>query len=400
MNLFISRLSLTGILCLWLISHASAQFESIQYNYEKNWFGENQPLPAEKPWMITGELPAGIEMVEVAIYGSKNIKKDPLFTSNYRSPIDGVSKQFSIPINYNLRGNDTYTLVLRYFRHASDDEVMRLSQMIGNALESYLNMSVVAGNNRVEMTKNPRLIKQDLDQIVNDGLTLYRNTLGMEFDGFSELITEKLQRIDELKLRKAKFNILGNDKGDDENRAKRVQYFQENMTALENMLKEEVRQYLSYNFHVLTISRKIENYKSEQTRWVLPVNLGYAAVYNKGDIDNLDDISWDGAPMVGISIPLANPYLAGKFWSNSSISAGVLTQNLDFGKNSDGDKIIMTGPVVDRPLYLAYGYKTAYFLRFNLGTTIMTEQGGNDKVKFSPFIGVSVELNLWLGLSR
>ena len=394
------RLYLTGLLSIWLVSHAFAQFESIQYDYEKNWFGQNQPLPAEKPWMITGELPTGIDMVEVSVYGSKNIKNEPLFTSNYRTPLEGVSKQFSIPMNYNLRGNSSYTLVLRYFSMASNDEVMRLAQMVSNSLDSYLSMSIVAGNNRVEMSKSPRMMKQDLDQIVNDGLSLYRNTLGMEFDGFSELITEKLERIDELKLRKAKFNILAKDKNEDADRAKRVAYFHENMTALQNMLKEEVRQYLSNNFHVLTISRKIENYKSEQTRWVLPVNLGYAAVYNKGDIDNLDDISWDGAPMVGISLPLANPYLAGKFWSNSSISAGLLTQNLDFGNNDDGEKIIMTGPIVDRPLYLAYGYKTAYFLRFNFGTTIMTEKGGNDRVKFNPFVGVSIELNLWLGLSR
>lgn len=98
--------------------------------------------------------------------------------------------------------------------------------------------------------------------------------------------------------------------------------------------------------------------------------------------------------MVGLSIPLGNPHLNSKFWSNSSISAGILLQDLDFGERT------MTGPGVEKPLYLAFGYKTAYFLRLNAGTTILTEKGNSSNVEFSPFIGASIEINIWMGLNR
>ncbi|MFN2424148.1 MAG: hypothetical protein ABR572_10275 [Cryomorphaceae bacterium] len=368
---------------------AHAQYETVVYDYSKNWFGENQPLPAEERWMLTGETPEGIKMVELQIFQSGNRSDRLLHASDYQRAEGSESTRFTIPVNYKLHGNTAYDFKVLYFQEAGDGDMRRLSDMVNAALTSYLNQSVVAGKRQVSLAKHPRIIIQDLDQIVMDGLELYRNRMGISFDGFSDIVYDKLERMDDLKLKAARFNILKEPDADE--RQTRVAYFQQNMEELAQLMAREVNHYLSGSFYVLREARRVTNYKSESTRWTLPINLGYAAVY-----DNLtsDDFAVEGAPMVGISFPLGNPNFSGKFLSNSSLSAGLLLQNVTL----DGDRV-QQGPLVNRPLYFAYGYKTAYFLRINAGATVM-EEVGTGTVRLSPFIGLSVELNLWLGLNR
>ena len=378
---------------LFMIVVAYAQNRTLQYDYSNNRFGHNQPLPAEEPWTVSGQLPDGIDMVEVSLYQSDDLEEESIYSSEYRLPEGYQSDQFTIPMNRNLRGNDEYTVTISYFKRASDEEVERLRKMVTKALRSYIGLSSVADRNDIKLSKHPKLMIQDMDQIVNDGLSLYRSRVGNQFPGFSQIVYDKLEQIDDLTLRKAKFNVFASEDDPDE-RKQRVQYFKENLDELGKLVEREVSQFLGYHFFVLEQVRVIKDYRTEKTRNTIPLNVGYAAVFNQDELDEFDDSQYGGSPMLGLSVPLGNPYLSNKFWSNSSVSAGVLLQNVDYGNRE------MTGPVIDRPLYLAYGYKTAYFIRLNLGTAILTEKDGSDKIEFSPFIGISAEINLWLGLSR
>lgn len=381
---------------LLAILSLQAQNRTLQYDYSNNRFGQNQPLPAEEPWTLTGQLPLGIDMVEVNIFLSDELDKPSIYSSEYRLARGNESDQFTIAINRNLRGNEEYTLSISYFKRAQDLEVQQLREMVINSLRSYIEISSVADKNEIELTKHPELMIQDMNQIVDDGLSLYRSKVGNEFPGFSEIVYDKLEQIDNLSLRKAKFNIF--NKEDDQNeRQKRIRYFYKNIDQLVNLVERETSQFLGNEFFVLEQVRIVRDYRTEKTRNVIPLNVGYAAVFSSkqfNDLEDFDNSQFDGAVMVGLSVPLGNPYLSDKFWHNSSISAGVLLKDIEFAD------VKYTGPVVNTPLYLAYGYKTAYFIRINVGTAILTEKGGNDKIEFSPFIGVSAEINLWLGLSR
>lgn len=378
---------------LFMVVTGFAQNRTLQYDYSNNRFGHNQPLPAEESWTISGQLPEGIDMVEVSLFQSTDLSEEPVYSSEYRLPEGYQSDQFTIPMNRNLKGNQEYTVTISYFKRAGDEEVKRLREMVTDALRSYIELSSVADRNDIDLTKHPKLMIQDMNQIVRDGLSLYRSRVGNEFPGFSQIVYDKLEQIDDLTLRKAKFNVFSSEDDPDE-QEQRVEYFKENVDELGNLIEREIAQYLGYHFFVLEQVRVMKDYRTEKTRNVIPLNVGYAAVFNQDQLDEFDDSQYGGSPMLGLSVPLGNPYLSNKFWSNSSISAGVLLQNVDYGNRE------MTGPVIDRPLYLAYGYKTAYFIRLNLGTAILTEKGGSDKIEFSPFIGISAEINLWLGLSR
>ncbi len=381
----------TLVLTTFLIPFSlMAQFETVVYDYSKNWFGENEDLPAEQRWLVKGDLPEGVKRVELQIYRPANRGDRFLYSSDFQRSADAEEqRQFSIPVNFKLRGSTQYNLKMLYFVEASDEDMVRLNRMVNEALTAYLNQSVVAGRRQVSLVKHPRLMIQELDQIVMDGLDLYRNRMGVEFTGFSDIVYDKLERIDDLKLKAARFNVLREP--DQNEKQTRVAYFQKNIDELAQLLEREVQQYLSGNFFVLREARSINNYKTQSTRWTLPVNVGYAAVI---DPNSGSDFHVDGAPMLGISFPLGNPNFSGSFWSNSSLSFGALLQNVSLN-----DDVSYGGPLLDTPLYFAYGYKTAYFLRIHAGTTVMQAAGSND-VSLAPFVGLSVELNLWLGLSR
>lgn len=383
------------ILLLFIFSiialHTSAQYESVNYDFEKNWFGENQKLPAETPWMLNGELPPGIGLIEVQVYSSSNIQnRTPEHRATWSQGLDKESTSFSLPVNYNLRGNSNYTIAINYYRSTDRSELDTLRSMVYEAAAAYLDLNVVSQKNSVDLRKHPKLMKQDLDKLVSDGLGLYRNELNIAFPGFSQLVSDQLENLEDLRLRDGRFNVLKKE-GEAEN-SERMLYFNEQLNNLKQIVKREIDQYLSYNFYTLDISRIVTDYETEKTRTVLPINIGYGVMYDEGDFDNL---SYANAPFVGISIPLANSKFSGKFWSNSSLSAGVFVNNFQLDEDVE-----YTGPFIERPFYLAYGYKTAHFIRFNAGVTVLENADGGGDVFVRPFIGASIELNLWLGLSR
>jgi hypothetical protein len=367
-----------------------AQFQSVQYDFEKNWFGENQRLPAENPWMLTGPLPPGVQMIEVEVHGTTDVSRTPQHVSVWHN-IKSVQKPtFSIPVNYNLRGNSEYTIAMKFYKPASRDEVRELRDMVAKAANAYLDLNVVSSRNAVNLQKNPRMMRQDLDKLVGDGLSLYRNELNFGFPGFSQLVADQLSNMEQIRLKEGRFNISGKDS--DEDVSTKVQYFQQQLENLKQLVQREIDQYLSYNFYVLEISRIVPDYKTEKTRNVLPINVGYGVVYENA---RTEEFEYATSPYVGFSVPLANAKFSGKFWSNSSLSAGVFVRNFDIN-----DEITYTGPFIERPFYLAYGYKVANFIRLNAGATALEQVGGNQHIYVRPFMGISVEFGLWLGLGK
>ncbi len=388
----VNRFLLCGLLLLTAIV-AKAQFESVQYDYEKNWFGENQKLPAETPWILSGVLPQNISSVAVEIYSSDNREKDPLHTSVWTSPVGTDSAtNFFIPVSYSLRSSTKYTIEIKYYRDMTPVEKTNLKQQVYDAVRSYVQLNVVASKNDVDLNKDPKEMVKDLNKLMRDGLVLFKSKLNVSFPGFSDLVLDQLENMDDLNLKKGKFNVLKKNE-DEETNNQKIEYFKVQLENLQKVIKREIDQYLSYDLAILEISRVITDYETQHTRNVVAINVGYGAVHNSGGFN--EKIDYDSAPYLGISFPLANPNFSGKFWSNSSISTGVFFNDFQFDNGET-----YTGPLVGRPFYLAYGYKAAYFIRFNLGATLLENKGGDNTLFVRPFIGASIEINLWLGLNR
>ncbi len=375
-----------------------AQYKTVVFNYERAYFNDGQPLPAESKFIITGDVPANIGMVGIKLYQSADTDKSPIYNNAWSRQLNSRNNAFVLPVNQPLRGNDKYTFVLNYYAKATAKQQEQLLDQLNAALLAYIDQSYEVNRNSISLRKHPKTIRSDMNAIVTQGLSLYRNQLNTDFKGFSDITLEKLEQIEDLSLKKARFNIFS--KKEEDNSVIRFRYAQEQLEALKTMVTQEVAQYAGIQLYTLVDSKKIEDYGTEKIKNVLAINGGYGGVYYSGNVDNF---SSDTAPYVGISFPLGKAPFSSVFWERTSISTGVFLQNFDFGDNVEA-----TGPLVQRPVYLALGYRILPFIRLNAGATLLQNtQGGNsisdldfNRMYIRPFVGLSMEVNLWLNLSR
>jgi hypothetical protein len=83
--------------------------------------------------------------------------------------------------------------------------------------------------------------------------------------------------------------------------------------------------------------------------------------------------------------------------NNLSISSGVfISGNME---NALNERI--SGPI-DRPIYVGLGYNFFRVIRLNAGGTFITTEklSGSNVNSFQPFVGLSAEFNLWLGIGK
>jgi hypothetical protein len=246
--------------------------------------------------------------------------------------------------------------------------------------------------------KHPRNMRSDMNAIVHQGLGLYRSQINYRFDGFSDIVLDKLDQINSMRLRRARRNIVATEGESSE--ALRLKYAQDQVEALKSLVSQEIAQFANAPLHALTDTRKITDYASQKTRNVLALNVGYGGVYYSG---GFDDFSSATAPYAGISIPFGRAPFNSPFWTKSSLSAGVFLRNLDFGDDNEA-----TGPLVKRPIYLALGYRALPFVRVHAGATVLQSSQAStsisdfnlDRLYVRPFIGLSLELNLWMDINR
>ncbi len=104
-------------LFIFLLSSTSvfAQYKTVVFNYDRTYFNEGQPLPAESNFIVTGEAGNAVEMVELTIYGTQDTSKDPLYRNVWKKRPSGTDINFTLPVNYPLRGNEKYTFLLNFY---------------------------------------------------------------------------------------------------------------------------------------------------------------------------------------------------------------------------------------------------------------------------------------------
>ncbi len=346
-----------SLLLLVVSGPAFSQYKTVLFNYERAYFDDGQPLPAETKFIITGEASTTVDIVEVKIYHSSNTDKAPFYQNTWEHKANNPATSFTLPVNQPLRGNEEYTFLINYYAKISQEQQQQLVSQINAALGAYIDQSYQVERSGIAMLQHPRTMRNDLNAIVNQGLSLHRNIINYTFPGFSDLVYLKLKQLSEVNLQKARFNVF--KKEDDNAKSVKLRYAQEQIAALKTLLNQEVAQYGGVQLYALTDSKKVTDYNTEKTKNALALNFGYGGVYYSGSFDNL---AYDASPYAGISIPFGKEPFASPFLARTSISTGVFLKNLDFGPGNEA-----TGPVVRRPVYLALGYRILPFIRLNAG---------------------------------
>lgn len=367
----------------------NAQYAAVQFDIEKNYFNEGQPLPSEKPMMFSGLVPLDVNIIEINIFPSNARKeKHKLYQASWKAFGDKEDKTFSIAINFPLRASQEYDFRIDYFKKLRQDEQIKLNNRLVDLANAYLESNLNVRNNSIDVAKRKKQIIENLNNIITEALSEYRTQSASSFKGFSATISQALDKVEQIRLTPS------------EN--KQNMAIIEMKEEIKSAVKSEIDQLMAKDWSQLNTSRKVDDYETEARKGSFSVNLGYGGVYLGGKLDNLD---YGTAPYAGVSFPLGNGTLAAQFFRNSSITLGAFFENFE---DSDGQKV--TGFLVDRPVYLGLDYKLFEFIRFNAGGTFLEKEeismnaaGAeeiNTNVFIRPFIGLSARIDLSVGFGK
>lgn len=370
-----------------------AQYKTVVYDYEKNFFNEGQPLPAENNFMLNGNLLPNTEIVSFNIYQKGSNKE--LFTTKWKKPF-ADKEIYSIPVNYKLEKNKSYDFSINYYRIITQKERDQISSSIEKTLLGLIHQNYELNKNSLTSFTNRNVLVNEMDNIVKQGLYFYENDLNYKFPGFSLVVIEKIKRIDKMNLKKSKFSTFLKN-GKKANKFERNnEYFNHKLKELELLINIELTQYFNTVKYIIVESRTIKNYNTEKGNTVLPINFGYGAIYNEGSLSNL---SYGHSPYVGASIPLKRNFNKSSFINNTSLSFGTYLNSFD---DQNGNKI--GGPITNTPLFIGLGTNVFKVFRLNIGATALQKNvNGNlnvDNVYFRPSININLELGLWLGMLK
>jgi len=375
---------------------AYGQYATVTYNYEKNLFGENQPLPADKPLMITGATPPGVEMVEIRIYSYKGKeRREPLTQALWKKPYNRTGNEFSLPINYKLRGSKEYDLSILFYQPVSPEERQELFRQLSNNLEAYLYQVIQTKKDRLVLSKKEGAIIRDLNDLVRMGLRMYRSRTGIDFPGFSDIVRQQLKSLD-----KARLNLSNRETAAGTKRQQRATALERNITRLLELQRSELRFLLNQELVLLSDSRYIDDYATESKDTYFSLHAGYGGIFLDDKLDGLN--SFGDAAYLGIGFPLATSSRAPAFFQNANLNAGIFLQEF-----KDDENNTISGPIFNRPIYAGLDYQLFSFVHLNAGATLLEKQFANgnvdgDKTEIfvRPFIGLSGKINISLSLDQ
>jgi hypothetical protein len=370
------------------INTSKAQIKTVSYNVVNNEINSNNPLPSEEPFFIRGILPKDIQMVSVVMNRSG---KNPNRADEYswKRAFDFEVSQYEIFVSNPLRSNEQYDLEMFFYKRAEKEQMQSIKASINKNLESYIRANLEVTGSGIKTNSSNQVLITQMNQIVEDALEDYRHFLGRDFKGFSEIVRQKLEQKDRLKLNKARFNIIGRNKQDNDKATYAAQYISELVEVVQN----ESDQYLDNSLLSLVDIRTVSNYPTERKPGTLPLNFGYGTIPIKRSLASTEYLH---GPYAGLSLPLGNKTFA-KFLGNASFSTGVFIQNFE---SSQGDQI--EGQIIGLPIYAGLGYKVFRVFRFNVGAVSlnMNNGAGVSQHHIQPFAGISLEFNIWMGLNN
>lgn len=388
------KLLFTAIFISTIFTTTFAQFTTVSYDLERNWFNEGQPLPAEKSMIFKGMMPEGTEVVELSILSSK--QQDELYSATWHKT---TGDEMSLIIPFMLRASDKYDIQFDLFRAVTSVEQSKLVSNMIKMLDTYVDINV-KGEKDIKLDKNVKKTVRDLNTVVSNAMNEYRTQKDNTSFEFSDMLAMKLEQLEDSNLSKDYV------KGDSTVTRQLVRDLSRTdlVNSLKDQMHEEVAQMLNTDLYILEATRVVDNYLTTDKQNSIALNVGYGGVYLSGKWDNF---TYGSSPYLGVAFPLGNSVLGSKFLSNSSVTIGVFLNNFEDAKGNE-----VRGLIVNRPLYAGLDYKLFKFIRINAGaaflegktiTEAIDEPGEfitTKNVMVRPYVGLSARIDLSIGLGK
>ncbi len=168
-------------------------------------------------------------------------------------PTDGQMMQ------YVLRSTEEHSVVINYYEPAGEGDEGRLAKLIADALNFYIDRSVLYDGRTINLRTKPAIMRRDLDQIVQDAVRFYHFHGITDFSGFSDEVTKQLEAMNGLRYNEAWNPELMGSAAQDQ----RFLFVESQLNALKHQLQREVGLFTGNNLMVQVDSRQ-ERLKAEQ----------------------------------------------------------------------------------------------------------------------------------------
>ncbi|MEO6315282.1 MAG: hypothetical protein ABIU63_08555 [Chitinophagaceae bacterium] len=373
-----------------------SQKKTILIEPVKRKINQDALLPAQTYVNLQIPTATATAIIEVNISHGRKMGSSPEKIAWVR-PVSYSGDFAELPIDMKFKSNSNYSFEVTLYNYMNATQKLRLRSLLLGYINSYLDAIVSTGNEKINLLQKNDQIMKDLNEIVSNGLRDYKNFRNKQFQGFSGIVKLKLQQVSAAKLSDASHN-LGKEASDSIMTDEKMKnaYTQKLILETKNVVNAELNNYLDDDFVELYDHFIVANQYTEKTQTVLPLFIGYGAVYFGGNVHDLD---YDTKPYAGFSIPLGKG--DGKYFSRTTFIMGVFINNF---KNAADSTI--TGPLVDRPIFAGLGFRLYDFINFNAGmvATSTTKQNlaniKTEDIKLRPFIGLNFQFNLWLGVNK
>ncbi len=368
-----------GVAVLMITGTAFAQMQTVQFNAKKMQFDDGRELPGAKAFIVTTDALDDVGMVKMQISDAPFKKNKILYEAIWKRKIGDKSQTATLPNHNKLRSGRSYNFRFLYYRKVDVGERGQIASMLTKTCHALLQSMVKTKGNSYRLIVSPDDVYASLNDMLADGMINYETKTDITKPAFSSIVLNLLEAVNHSK------SVAGKD-GDVKN---------DQMDGLKNQLQNEVEMISNSYEYMIVENITVPDYPVERSKNYLALNVGYGGIYRSYENSNLDYFS---GPYVGVSFPLGNKSFSGRFWNNASISAGIYLTDFKVS-----DSVKYTGPVVKKPIYAAFGYRIFNYLRVHAGTTIVEKinSSSNDKaVYFQPFVGLSLELNIWLGVGK
>lgn len=161
-----------------------------------------------------------------------------------------IIKQYSdngLSENYQLRQSSQYTFVVNYYAPKSSPE-SQAAELLSSGLDIYIDKSYQIGDNNFNFNYETAQMMSEMSSLVNQGLSIFQ--IEQVFEGFSDKVYLKLNKLASLNWNKAEYEILGDNS---EERKEMLRYFIDTeLLDLKGLCRTEVLNFLE-NEYVLQI---------------------------------------------------------------------------------------------------------------------------------------------------
>ena len=380
------------VLILSLISQITilGQSEIVKLDFENGSFKNFPQLPFGESFIIEGEVMKDVEMVEVNISYSK--AKKSLNTYQWNRAENNQSETFEMFVSNPLRPNDAYDFDVVLYQEMTASEKDQLQKELTKRIVYYLKNQIVVDGKNVSID-NPRKVYEGLNELIKDATVYQRSKNGIEFDGLTILVENEIKKMGDIKLK----NLVRKKKALERDSLSN-QILNTKLNYLADIVISEIKPFLNSTLLQQKSALHITGVETKKDKFSLPINGGLYVWNTNTDINNVNVSNTSITPGFGLTIPFSRGLrIKQKSINSFGLSLGVLSQPIT---NGNGDKLAT--PSVNLPVYGALGVKFFNLIRVNAGALVVSKMGSNsvNNLQFYPTLGVSLELNLWLGVKK